>query len=390
VQLVNRRNADFGGYAGTISSGRLTSGDRIKVMPSGFEAKAARIVDKNGDLPFAVQGQPVAVVLDREIDVQRGDVICGGDDPVTVSDQFAVHLLWMAPDAMFPGRRYDMKIGANSVRATVTSLKYKVGNNTLEHLAGTTLGVNEIGVCNISLDRAIPFEPYSDSRVLGSFFLVDRATNDTVGMGRIDFSLSRATNIQWQSLAVSRNARALQKDQKPCVIWFTGLSGAGKSTIATILEKRLFDLGMHTYVLDGDNVRHGLNRDLGFTVADRVENIRRIAEVASLMADAGLIVLVAFISPFRTERQMARDLIKAGEFIEVFVDAPLELCESRDPKGLYRKARRHEIFNFTGIDSPYEPPLQAEVVLDSSRLSADEAVERLLAYLQGQVFKNPG
>jgi bifunctional enzyme CysN/CysC len=282
-----------------------------------------------------------------------------------------------------------MKTGTNIAQASVTSLKYKININTLEHTASKTLALNEIGICNMSLDKPVAFEPYADSRDLGAFILIDRLTNHTVGMGLIDYALRRATNIHWQSLDVSHEARALQKGQRPGVIWFTGLSGSGKSTIATGLEKRLYGLGLHTYVLDGDNVRHGLNRDLGFTDADRVENIRRVAEVARLMADAGLIVLVSFISPFRSERQLARSLMKEGEFIEVFVDAPLEVCEDRDPKGLYRKARRQEISNFTGIGSPYEPPEYPEIRLDSARLSPEQAVEVLLEFLHEQGMTKP-
>jgi bifunctional enzyme CysN/CysC len=382
VQWVNRPNPDFRGFAGTVSSGLMTVGDRIMAQPSAREARVARIVTKAGDLQRAVKGEAVTVVLDRDIDIARGTVLSDAGAPVAVADQFAVQLLWMSPHEMMPGRLYVMKSGTNTVQAAVTSLKHKVDVNTLHHLAGKTLGLNEIGVCNIGLDKAIPFEPYADSRALGSFILIDPIGNETVGMGLINFALHRATNIHWQNLQISRDARAFQKGQRPGVIWFTGLSAAGKSTIATGLDKRLFGMGMHTYVLDGDNVRHGLNRDLGFTEADRVENIRRVAEVAALMADAGLLVLVSFISPFRNERQMARNLMKKWPFVEVFVDAPLAICEARDPKGLYRKARRNEIGNFTGINSPYEPPENPEITLDTSVLSADEAVERLLGYLR--------
>jgi bifunctional enzyme CysN/CysC len=382
VQWVNRPNSQFRGFAGSIGSGVLSVGDHIKILPSAQEATVARIVTKGGDLEQAISGQAVTVVLDREIDVSRGNVLCDADEPVSIADQFAAHLLWMAPEELLPGRFYLMKIGSSTAQAAVTSLKYKVNVNTLEHVASKTLALNEIGVCNISLDKPVPFEPYAENPGLGAFILIDRITNHTVGMGRIDFALRRATNIHWQSLEVSHEARVQHKGHRPAVIWFTGLSGSGKSTIATALEKRLYSLGLHTYVLDGDNVRHGLNRDLGFTDADRVENIRRVAEVARLMADAGLIVLVSFISPFRSERRLARSLMKEGEFIEVFVDAPLDVCESRDPKGLYRKARRQEISNFTGIGSPYEPPEQAEVRLESDRLTPEQAVELLLEYLR--------
>ena len=382
VQWVNRPSQDFRGFAGTLASGTVRAGERIKVMPSAQEASIARIVTKDGDLDVAVCGQAVTLVLDREIDVSRGNVICSADAPVLISDQFEVHLLWMARDELLPGRSYLLKLGTGTAQATVTSLKHKVNVNTLERTAAKTLQLNEIGLCNLSLDKPVAFEAYADNRELGSFILIDRITNQTIGMGMIDFALRRATNIHWQSLEIGRAERAAQKNQKAAVVWFTGLSGSGKSTIASALEKRLFSLGRHTYVLDGDNVRHGLNRDLGFTDADRVENIRRVAEVARLMAEAGLIVLVSFISPFREEREMARTLMNEGEFIEVFVDTPLELCEVRDPKGLYRKARRQEIMNFTGISSPYEPPESPEVRIETANLTIEEAVRQLLDFLE--------
>jgi bifunctional enzyme CysN/CysC len=381
VQWVNRPNQEFRGYAGTIVSGALKPGDRIRVLPSAQDAQIARILTKDGELANALRGQAVTVVLDREIDISRGDVLCSSEAPVAIADQFLAHLLWMAPEEMLPGRSYLMKIGTATAQASITSLRHKINVNTLEHVAARTLHLNEIGVCNLSLDKAVAFEPYENSRDLGGFILIDRITNQTIGMGFLDFALRRATNIHWQMLEVSRVARATQKGQRSAVIWLTGLSGSGKSTIASALEKRLYSLGLHTYVLDGDNVRHGLNRDLGFTDADRVENIRRVAEVARLMADAGLIVLVSFISPFRSERRMARSLMHEGDFIEVFVDAPLDVCESRDPKGLYKKARSREIRNFTGIESPYEAPEHPEVRLDTTALSAEQAVDRLLGYL---------
>lgn len=382
VQWVNRPSADFRGFAGTIISGSVKPADRVKVLPSAQEASITRIVTKDGDLERAVDGQAVTLVLDREIDVSRGDVICAADAPVAIADQFVAHLLWMSPDELLPGRSYLMKVGTSTALATVTALKHKVSINTLEHSAAKTLHLNEIGVCNLSLDKAIAFEPYSESREAGSFILIDRITNQTIGMGLIDFALRRASNIHWQSLEVSRAARSSLKSQKAAVIWFTGLSGSGKSTIATALEKRLYSLGRHTYVLDGDNVRHGLNRDLGFTDADRVENIRRVAEVARLMVDAGLLVLVSFISPFRSERDAARSLMGEGEFLEVFVDAPLDVCEVRDPKGLYKKARRHELANFTGISSPYEVPEHPDVHLETAQLSVEAAVEQLVLILE--------
>ena len=384
VQWVNRPNADFRGFAGTITSGAISPSDRIKVLPSAEEAVVTRIVTMDGDLEDAVHGQAVTLVLDREIDVSRGDVICAVDAPVAIADQFVAHLLWMAPEELLPGRSYLMKLGTSTAQATVTALKHKVSINTLEHSATKTLQLNEIGLCNLSLDKVVAFEPYSESREAGSFILIDRITNQTIGMGLIEFALRRASNIHWQSLEVSRAARAEQKGQKAAVVWFTGLSGSGKSTIASALEKRLFSLGRHTYVLDGDNIRHGLNRDLGFADVDRVENIRRVAEVSRLMVDAGLIVLVSFISPFRSERDAARKLMGEGEFFEVFVDAPLDVCEARDPKGLYKKARRQELTNFTGIGSAYEAPDHPDVHLDTARLSVEAAVDQLIAILEAK------
>jgi bifunctional enzyme CysN/CysC len=391
VQWVNRPNADFRGFCGTIASGTLALGDTIKILPSGNEARASRIIAGDQDVTSAGSGQAVTLVLDREIEAGRGTLFCDSEKPAEVADQFAVHLLWMSAEAMIPGRLYLLKAGANTTSASITSLKYQLNVNTLEHLAARTLELNEIAVCNISLDRPIPFAAYAECRALGSFILIDRVSNETVGMGVIDFALHRAGNIQWQPLAVGRDARALQKRQRSCVLWFTGLSGSGKSTIANALEARLFQRGLHTYVLDGDNIRHGLNRDLGFTEADRVENIRRVAEVASLMADAGLVVLVSFISPFRSERAMARGLMRPDEFVEIFVDAPLPVCEARDPKGLYRKARRGEISNFTGLDSPYEPPQNPELRLDTSGLTVEQTVVQLMDYLERDgKLKSPG
>ena len=382
IQWVNRPSNSFRGFAGTVASGTVRPGDRIRVVPSGEEARVDRIVTLDGDLPFACSDQSVTLTLDREVDVSRGNVLCGAEQPVAISDQYAVHILWMSQEEMLPGRPYLLKCGTNTAQATITTLKHKVNVNTLDHVAGRTLRLNEIGVCNISLDKSIPFETYAENRTLGSFILIDRITHHTVALGLLDFALRRATNIHWQKLEVTSAARAAQKAQRAGVVWFTGLSGAGKSTIAVALEKRLFSLGHHTYVLDGDNVRHGLNRDLGFTDADRVENIRRVAEVARLMADAGLLVLVAFISPFRSERLMARNLLPEGQFIEVFVDASLDVCEMRDPKGLYGKSRRGEIQNLTGVQSPYEPPENPEIHIDTGKISADDSVEMLLNYLE--------
>jgi bifunctional enzyme CysN/CysC len=382
VQWVNRPNLDFRGFAGTIVSGTLSPGDKVRVLPSGRESRVARIVTLDGDLDRAVAGQAITVTLADEIDVSRGDVIATTSSPPAVADQFDVTIVWMADEPMLPGRPYWMKIGAKQVTATITEPKYKVNVNTLEHLAAKKLALNEIGVCNLSLDQPVPFDPYVENRDTGGFILIDRMTNATVGAGLIHFALRRSQNIHWQAVDVHKAARAAQKGQKACVLWLTGLSGAGKSTIANLVEKQLLSLGRHTYLLDGDNVRHGLNRDLGFTDTDRVENIRRVAEVAKLMADAGLIVLVSFISPFRAERRMARALFEPGEFFEVHVDTPLAVAEARDVKGLYKKARRGELKNFTGIDSPYEPPEKPEIYIDTTHAAAEESATALVEELR--------
>jgi bifunctional enzyme CysN/CysC len=381
VQWVNRPNLDFRGFSGLISSGSIRPGDRIKALPSGRESTVERIVTFRQDLPQAVAGQSVTLTLTDEIDISRGDVIAIADAPPAVADQFESTLVWMDDEPMLPGRPYLLKIGARTVGASITEPKYKVNVNTLEHLAAKRLELNEIGVCNLSLDAAIAFDPYEENRDLGGFILIDRMSNRTVAAGMLHFALRRSQNIHWQALDIDRNARAAQKGQKGRVVWFTGLSGAGKSTIANLVDKKLFAEGRHTYILDGDNVRHGLNRDLGFTDVDRVENIRRVAEVAKLMADAGLIVLVSFISPFRAERRMARDLMGPGEFIEVHVDTPLAEAERRDVKGLYKKARAGELKNFTGIDSPYEAPEAPEIRLDTTALTPEEAAETITAWL---------
>jgi bifunctional enzyme CysN/CysC len=381
VQWVCRPDQDFRGFAGMIVGGAVRPGARVRVLPGGQESRVARIVTYDGDLLEAAAGQSVTLTLTDEIDISRGDLIVAAEAPAAVADQLQATVIWMHEEPLLPGRPYFMKAGTRTLTASVTALRHKIDVNTLEHLAGKTLALNEIGLCNLSLDRPIPFDPYAQSRDTGGFLLIDRLTNDTVGAGLIHFALRRADNIHWQALDIDKAARAGLKGQRPCVLWFTGISGAGKSTIANLVERRLFGLGKHTYLLDGDNVRHGLNRDLGFTDADRVENIRRVAEVARLMADAGLIVLVSFISPFRVERQMARGLVAQGEFFEIHVDAPLQEAERRDPKGLYRKARRGEIKNFTGIDSPYEAPEHPEVYLDTTRLSAQEAAEQIVATL---------
>ena len=383
VQWVNRPNLDFRGFAGQIGAGTVRPGDAIRVLPSGKTTTVKSIVTFDGSLDQAVAGQSITLTFEDEIDCSRGDVIVQSDQPCEVADQFESTLVWMAEEAMLPGRPYILKIGMQSVTATVTEPKYEVNVNTMEHLASKTLGLNAIGVVNISTDRAIPFEAYAQNPDLGGFILIDRMTNATVAAGMIHFALRRSQNIHWQAVDVDRDAHASLKNQKPAVVWFTGLSGSGKSTIANIVEKKLHALGKHTFLLDGDNVRHGLNRDLGFTDADRVENIRRVGEVARLMTDAGLIVLTAFISPFRSERRMVRDLMAEGEFIEVYVDTPLEVAEQRDVKGLYKKARSGQLKNFTGIDSPYEAPETAEIIVNTVELTAEEAAERVVARLLG-------
>jgi bifunctional enzyme CysN/CysC len=381
IQWVNRPNADFRGFAGTLVGGKIRKGESIRVQPSGRVSKVSRIVTFDGDLEEAVAGQSITVTLEDEIDISRGDLIVAANEPAEVADQFEATIVWMNESALLPGRSYLMKIGTRSVTATISPLKYKINMNTMQHLAAATLELNEIGVCNLQIDRAIPFDPYTVNRDTGGFILIDRITNDTVGAGMLHFALRRASNVQWQALDVNKAGRSALKGQKPCVLWFTGLSGSGKSTIANLVEKKLHSLKRHTYLLDGDNVRHGLNKNLGFTEVDRVENIRRIAEVAKLMIDAGLIVSTAFISPFRAERQMARALLANEEFIEIFVDTPISVAEQRDPKGLYKKARRGDLKNFTGIDSPYEAPENPELTIDTTTTSAEDAAETIVKYL---------
>ena len=382
VQWVNRPNLDFRGFSGTIVSGTVKPGDEIVVASSGQKAKIARIVTADGDLAEAAAGDAVTLVLDAEIDIIRGDMLSGTQDRPEVASQFAAEVLWMHEDAMFPGRSYLLKAGGQVTPVSVTELKYGVDVNTYEHIPAKELGMNAIGQCNLSTSRAIAFDPYHEIRDTGSFILIDRYTNQTVGAGMIRFALRRATNIHTQPMDVDKARRAGLKGQKPAVLWFTGLSGAGKSTIANIVERRLTEAGHHTYSLDGDNVRHGLNRDLGFTEGDRVENIRRIGEVARLFVDAGLIVTCSFISPFRAERQMVRELMEEDEFIEVFVDAPIEVCMARDPKGLYKKAQAGEIKNFTGFDSPYEAPENPELHVETGETSPEEAADRVIAILR--------
>ncbi|MEO6379221.1 MAG: adenylyl-sulfate kinase, partial [Caulobacteraceae bacterium] len=388
VQWVNRPNLDFRGFTGVIASGHIAPGDKVRVSPSGKTSTVARIVTYDGDLTRAVAGQSITLTLTDEIDVSRGDVLAIADSPPEVADQFEATLIWMSDEALLPGRSYWMKVGAKLVSAQVAEPKYKINVNTLDQLATKQLTLNEIGVATLSLDQPIAFDPYTNNHDTGGFILIDRLSNATVAAGLIHFALRRSQNIHWQALEVNRESRAAQKGQKPAVLWFTGLSGSGKSTIANLVEKRLHGQGRHTVVLDGDNVRHGLNRDLGFTDADRVENIRRVAEVASLMADAGLIVLVSFISPFRAERELARSRVPEGEFIEIFVDTPLDVAEGRDPKGLYKKARSGELKNFTGIDSPYEPPATPEIRIDTTELSPEDAAETVVADLTARGLLN--
>jgi bifunctional enzyme CysN/CysC len=386
VQWVNRPDQSFRGFAGQIASGTIALGADVRVLPVGRITRIARIVTADGDLDEAIAGQSVTVTFADEVDCSRGDVIVAAADPPEVADQFEAAIVWMDEHELIPGRGYWLKLGTQMVTATVHHPKYEVNVNTLEHLAAKTLGLNGIGIAEIATDREIVFEPYAvpdgpPNRALGGFILIDKLTNATVAAGMLHFALRRAMNIHRQHLDVSRETHATLKGQKPAVLWFTGLSGSGKSTIANLVEKRLVARGRHTFLLDGDNVRHGLNRDLGFTEADRIENIRRVGEVARLMADGGLIVLTAFISPFRAEREMVRKMLPEGEFIEVFVDTPLAEAEKRDPKGLYAKARAGEILNFTGIDSPYEAPEDAEIVIDTTAMSAEDSADLIVAEL---------
>jgi bifunctional enzyme CysN/CysC len=382
VQWVNRPIQDFRGFAGTIAGGSIRPGDRVRVQPTGRESSIARIVSREGDLARADAGDAVVLTLADELDVSRGDLISAADASAEVADQFEAIVVWMGEQPMLRGRGYLLRIGTKTVGATVSPIRYRINVNTLEHVAAEKLELNEIGVCELGLDQRIAFDPYLENRDTGGFILIDRLTNQTVGAGMLRFALRRAHNIQVQPSAVGRAERAALKGQKACVLWLTGLSGSGKSTIANLVESRLHAMGRHTYLLDGDNVRHGLNKDLGFTAEDRVENIRRIAEVAKLMADAGLIVITAFISPFRAEREMAKRLIGQLEFREIFVDVPLRVAEERDPKGLYRKARRGELKNFTGIDSPYEPPETPDMRIDTTLLSPEDAADRILEGLR--------
>ncbi len=382
VQWVNRPNLDFRGFSGTISSGIVKQGDPIAVTASGQTSKVKEIVTYDGNLDQAFAGQAVTLTLEDEIDISRGDVLAPPDARPEFADQFEARIIWMHEDHLLPGRPYIIKMGAQVTNAQISDLKYKVNVNTLEHMAGKTLELNEVGIANISTDKALAFDPYDQNRHSGRFIIIDRYSNATVGAGMVNHSLRRATNVKWQEMDINKKSRAYQKGQQSAVLWFTGLSGAGKSTIANLVEKKLHAMGKHTYTLDGDNVRHGLNKDLGFTDADRVENIRRVGETAKLFVDAGIITLVSFISPFRSERQFARSLVDDGEFIEVFIDTPIEVCEQRDVKGLYKKARAGEIANFTGIDSPYEAPTNAEITVNTSDQTAEQAAEVIVAKLE--------
>lgn len=381
VQWVNRPNLDFRGFSGMIVSGSVAKGSEVASGLSGRTSRVVRIVGPSGELEQAQAGQSVTICLADEIDISRGDVLCASEGLPEVADQFAAHIVWMDNEPMLPEREYIARFATAQTTGRITDLTHEIDVNTLDQLAAKTLNLNEVGYCKVALDTAVAFDGYGDCRQTGSFVLIDKYTNTTVGAGVIDFALRRASNIEWHEMKIDKAARAAAFDQKPCVLWFTGLSGSGKSTVADRLEQKLHALGKRTYLLDGDNVRHGLNKDLGFTDQDRVENIRRVAEVARLMSDAGLIVLTSFISPFRSERHMARSLMDDGEFVEVFVDTPLEICEARDPKGLYKKARAGELKNFTGIDSEYEAPNNAEIVLKGGDFSAEELAEQIVAHL---------
>ena len=383
VQWVNRPNLDFRGFSGLIATGSVKPGDKIRVLPSGKTSAITRVVTYDGDLDEAVAGQSVTVCFEDEIDCSRGSVISVADNPPQTADQFESTIVWLADEALIPGRAYWLKLGTQQVSATVAEPKYTVNVNTMEHMAAKTLDLNAIGVAELTTDKQVVFEPYAENRTLGGFILIDKMTNATVAAGMLNFSLRRSQNVHWQAVDIDRKQHAGLKNQKPAVLWFTGLSGSGKSTIANMVEKKLHRMNRHTFLLDGDNVRHGLNKDLGFTEADRIENIRRVGEVSKLMTDAGLIVITAFISPFQADREMVRAMLPEGEFIEVFIDTPLKVAEARDVKGLYKKARSGELKNFTGIDSPYEAPRNPEVRIDTTVISPEEAAELIVNTLLG-------
>ena len=379
VQWVNRPNLDFRGFSGLIASGTVKPGDELRSLPSGKTSTVKSVVTMDGELDEAVAGQSITITLEEEIDCSRGDVLATADDPPQVADQFETTIVWMDDEPLVVGRGYWLKLGTQMVSVTIAEPKYEIDVNTMEHLASQTLNLNQIGVCEITTDRRIVFDPYTENRALGGFILIDKITNHTVGAGMLHFSLRRSQNVHWQPTDITRDHHASMKNQTPRVLWFTGLSGSGKSTIANEVEKKLALMNRHTFLLDGDNVRHGLNKDLGFTESDRIENIRRIGEVAKLMTDAGLIVLTAFISPFRADRQLVRDMIDGGEFIEIHVDTPLEIAEERDVKGLYKKAREGKLKNFTGIDSPYEPPESPEIRVNTVEMTPEEAADHIIA-----------
>ena len=382
VQWVNRPSQDFRGYCGRVASGKVTVGDRVRVTPGGLETEIRSIVARQSERSTASAGDSITICLEDEIDITRGDVIASASDPAELSDQFEAKVLCLSEHSLVAGRSYLFNIHTCQAVAAITAIKYKLDVKSGTRLAARSLGLNDIGVVNLSVDRPVPFETYDRCRRLGSFILVDRLSNHTVGAGMIDFALRRAANIHWHAMDIDKDARARQKLQRPICLWLTGLSASGKSTIANLLEKRMFAAGRHTYTLDGDNIRHGLNRDLGFSQADRVENIRRVTEVARLLVDAGLVVIVSFISPYRTEREFARSRFNPGEFLEIFVDTPLEECERRDPKGLYAKARRGELVNFTGVDSVYEPPASSEIRVDTVAQSVEECVNLILLAIE--------
>ena len=379
VQWVNRPNLDFRGFSGLIASGTVKPGDELRSLPSGKSSTVKSVVTMDGELDEAVAGQSITITLEEEIDCSRGDVLATADNPPEVADQFETTIVWMDDEPLVVGRGYWLKLGTQMVSVTIAEPKYEIDVNTMEHLASQTLNLNQIGVCEITTDRRIVFDPYTENRALGGFILIDKITNHTVGAGMLHFSLRRSQNVHWQPTDITRDHHASMKNQTPRVLWFTGLSGSGKSTIANEVEKKLALMNRHTFLLDGDNVRHGLNKDLGFTESDRIENIRRIGEVAKLMTDAGLIVLTAFISPFRADRQLVRDMIDGGEFIEIHVDTPLEIAEARDVKGLYKKAREGKLKNFTGIDSPYEPPESPEIRVNTVEMTPEEAADHIIA-----------
>jgi bifunctional enzyme CysN/CysC len=386
VQWVNRPNLDFRGFCGTIASGVVNVGDEIIVIPSGKRSRVKEIVTYDGNKKTAREDMAITLTLEDEIDISRGDMICGTDAPAEQADQFQAQIIWMDEEKLFPGRQYILKTTNTSTPASITTLKHRIDINDFSEVAAKTLELNEIGVANISMTKPVAFDPYKDNRQTGAFILIDRQTNATVGAGMLEFALRRAQNVVWQDMATDKAARASQKMQKPALLWFTGLSGSGKSTIANLVDKKLQSMGNHTYTLDGDNVRHGLNRDLGFTKADRIENIRRIGEVSKLMVDAGLITMASFISPYRAERRAVRDLLEDGEFIEVFINTPLEVAEKRDVKGLYKRARAGEIKNFTGIDSEYQNPENPEIEIDTTKVSAEAAAEQIVSYLKDNGF----